>query len=82
MLVDYCFELACNGYVFVEDEEGKEKKRTYLQWQADEEYMLTDATYEDIEANFDDYFYKAGPQPTVEERLDIVEGVIGEMMEG
>jgi hypothetical protein len=64
------------------DEEGKEKKRTYLQWQADEEYMLTDATYEDIEANFDDYYYKAGPQPTVEERLDIVEGVIGEMMEG
>lgn len=41
MLVDYCFELACNGYVFVEDEEGKDLRqiRTYLESQTDDEVI-------------------------------------------
>ena len=41
MLVDYCFELACNGYVFVEDEEGKDPRqiRAYLESQTDDEVI-------------------------------------------
>lgn len=41
MLVDYCFELACNGYVFVEDEEGKDLRqiRVYLESQTDDEVI-------------------------------------------
>ena len=41
MLVVYCFELACNGYVFVEDEEGKDLRqiRAYLESQTDDEVI-------------------------------------------
>ena len=41
MLVDYCFELACNGYVFVEDEEVKDLRqiRVYLESQTDDEVI-------------------------------------------
>ena len=43
---------------------------------------MTDKSLEVIESDFDNIYYEAGPQPTVEERLDIIEGVIGELMEG
>ena len=41
MLVDYCFELARNGYVFVEDEEGKNLRqiRAYLESQTNDEVI-------------------------------------------
>lgn len=61
--------------------EGEEPS-TYIDWQADEVYALTTVSREEIEADFDNFFYSFGPQPTVEERLDVIEGVIGEMMEG
>ena len=64
------------------DEEGKPITVKTKVWMADEVYLLTDKTKEAIEADFDNIYYEAGPQPTVEERLDIIEGVIGEMMEG
>lgn len=41
MLVDYCFKLAYGGYVFVEDEEGKDLRqiRAYLESQTDDEVI-------------------------------------------
>ena len=62
--------------------EGEDEPTTSIDWQADEVYALTTVTREEIEADFDNYFYSFGPQPTIEERLDVLEGVIGEMMEG
>ena len=64
------------------DEEGKPITIKSKVWTANEVYLLTDKNLETIEANFDDIFYESGPQPTIEERLEIVEGVIGELMEG
>lgn len=64
------------------DEEGKPITVKTKVWMADEVYLLTDKTLAAIEADFDNIFYENGPQPTVEERLDVIEGVIGEIMEG
>ena len=64
------------------DEEGKPIIVKSKMWQADEVYNITDASEAEIIADFDNFFYKFGPQPTIEERLDVVEGVIGEIMEG
>lgn len=72
--------------VEVEEEETDDKGKAIIvkkkYWEADEVYLLTDKTVQEIEADFDNIYYESGPQPTVEERLDIIEGVIGEMMEG
>ncbi|MBQ8132410.1 MAG: hypothetical protein IJ193_07965 [Bacilli bacterium] len=72
--------------VEVEEEDTDDKGETIIvkkkYWEADEVYLLTDKTEQEIEADFDNIYYESGPQPTVEERLDVLEGVIGEMMEG
>ena len=64
------------------DEEGKPITIKSKHWEADEVYLLTKMSKEEIEADFDNIYYESGPQPTVEDRLDIIEGVIGELMEG
>ena len=64
------------------DDKGESVMGKHKVWTADEVYLLTDKSLEVIESDFDNIYYEAGPQPTVEERLDIIEGVIGELMEG
>lgn len=66
----------------IDSETGELKTNKIIDWQADEVYGLTTFSKEEIENNFDNFYYSFGPQPTVEERLDIIEGVIGEIMEG
>lgn len=64
------------------DDEGKPITVKSKIWQADEVSFTTKESKATIENNFDDFYYGNGPQPTLADRLEIVEGLLGEIMEG
>ena len=65
-----------------DEETGKEIPVKRKEWRANEVFALTTVSLAEIEADFDNYFYLFGPQPSLEERIEILEGVVGEIMEG